>query len=447
MNATKWRRILDLDRVGVHDRFLELGGTSLQAARFVNEMQAELGESIFVVTLFNAPTVAEYAVLLETQYPAAVSRVVEPAAAVGSRAATRAAITEDDLARFRSLVPTTAAPTTENGPRNPPAVFILSPPRSGTTLLRIMLSGHPDLFAASELQLLGFSTLQERATAYAGRFSGWLDGTVRALMQLEHVGADEAWMRMAAAEGEGLTTKQFFRRLQASAEPRMIVDKSPSYALDPAALRKARADFDGAHYIHLVRHPGAMIDSFERHHMEQVLYLGEHDFTSRQLAELVWTQSHHNILAFLDAVPADRWARVRFEDLVRDPSAQMRSLCTRLELDFHDAVLRPYDDLDDKMVDGVYTDSAPMGDPGFLAHGRIDPAAATVPASTLGPTSLGQPTRELAAGFGYDPGQDRPAPKPLTTWLASIANRPKNVSSSRSRPPAIMKLWRGAYKK
>jgi amino acid adenylation domain-containing protein len=74
--AEAWRRILDLDRVGIHDRFFELGGTSLQAARFVNEMQLALGESIFVVTLFGAPSVAEYAAFLEQQFPAAVARLL-----------------------------------------------------------------------------------------------------------------------------------------------------------------------------------------------------------------------------------------------------------------------------------------------------------------------------------------------------------------------------------
>jgi hypothetical protein len=74
--AERWCRILDLDRVGLHDRFFELGGTSLDAARFVNQVQTELGETIFVVTLFGAPSVAEYAALLERQFPAAVARLV-----------------------------------------------------------------------------------------------------------------------------------------------------------------------------------------------------------------------------------------------------------------------------------------------------------------------------------------------------------------------------------
>ncbi len=80
--AERWRRLIDLDRVGIHDPFFELGGTSLQAARFVNQLQTEMQETIMVVTLFGAPTVAEYAALLERQFPASVKRLTDPGARV-----------------------------------------------------------------------------------------------------------------------------------------------------------------------------------------------------------------------------------------------------------------------------------------------------------------------------------------------------------------------------
>ena len=70
------------------------------------------------------------------------------------------------------------------------AVFILSPPRSGTTLLRVMLAGHSRLFAAPELQLLNFDTLAQRRAALVGRYSPWREGTIRAVMELEGCDAD-----------------------------------------------------------------------------------------------------------------------------------------------------------------------------------------------------------------------------------------------------------------
>ncbi len=201
--ADKWRHILDVEAVGIHDRFFELGGTSLQAARFVNEMQTELRESIFVVTLFAAPSVAEYAAFLRDQYPVAVARLVGQEPGEVGLPAIATPITEVDVARLRAAVPLAADEIHPSGDRNPRAIFILSPPRSGTTLLRIMLAGHRDLFAASELQLLGFRTLDERAAAYVGRFSPWLDGAIRTVMAGEGPGGRRGQGIHPARNGRG----------------------------------------------------------------------------------------------------------------------------------------------------------------------------------------------------------------------------------------------------
>ena len=105
--AEMWRRILGLDRIGIHDRFFELGGTSLQGARFVNQMQTELGETIFAVTLFGAPSVAEYAALLERQFPAAVARLLQ-----GKAEDTRSAVSPPQAG--------SADEATSDAPRNEP---------------------------------------------------------------------------------------------------------------------------------------------------------------------------------------------------------------------------------------------------------------------------------------------------------------------------------------
>ncbi len=173
--AGLWRDVLKLDRVGVDDPFFALGGDSLLAARFIQRLQERLGEFIYVVTIFKAPTIAEYARLLRQDYPGSVAKTFgeqeappagEPAAVPVTRAVDTDAI--EDLRRripsHRSVSSSAAA-----AGKNPRAMFILSPPRSGTTLLRVMLAGHADLFSASELNLLLFDTLEERRAAFAGR--------------------------------------------------------------------------------------------------------------------------------------------------------------------------------------------------------------------------------------------------------------------------------------
>jgi amino acid adenylation domain-containing protein/FkbH-like protein/non-ribosomal peptide synthase protein (TIGR01720 family) len=62
--ATVWADALGLDRVGVHDGFFELGGTSLQATMVVNRLQEEWGREIDGGVVFEAPTVAQLAARL-----------------------------------------------------------------------------------------------------------------------------------------------------------------------------------------------------------------------------------------------------------------------------------------------------------------------------------------------------------------------------------------------
>ena len=69
-----WCDILKLDRVGIYDKFFELGGTSILAARFVNLIQVELGESILIISIFKSPSIAEYTMFLKKHYAQAVAR-------------------------------------------------------------------------------------------------------------------------------------------------------------------------------------------------------------------------------------------------------------------------------------------------------------------------------------------------------------------------------------
>ena len=403
--AGLWGELLGLDRVGARDPFFELGGDSLLAAAFINDLRRELDASIYIVSLFEAPTVADYAAFLRRDYAPALARrfpgEILPAAAPGRG---EARIDAAAVARMRRLVPRhLEGPDPAAGePRNPPALFILAPPRSGTTLVRVMLAGHPGLFSCSELQLLGFRDLAQRRRAFQGRLSLWLDGTVRALMQIRGCDADSAWRLMEDYERRGLSTRAFYRELQQGIGGRTLVDKSPFYALDREVLEKAERDFRDPLYLHLVRHPYAAVRSFEDYHMDQVLPLGPHGFSRRQVAELVWTLSHQNILAFLEGVPPSRFAHVRFEDLVARPGEELGRACEALGVGFHPGLLEPYAAPEAKMLDGVHGVSTPMGDRKFLEHGRIEPAVGEAWRGVEEDDFLGEPTWELAAALGYE---------------------------------------------
>ncbi len=65
--AAIWREVMSLDTVGVHDRFLELGGQSLQATRIAGRILDAFQVNLPTGRLFDAPTVAEMAALIVQQ--------------------------------------------------------------------------------------------------------------------------------------------------------------------------------------------------------------------------------------------------------------------------------------------------------------------------------------------------------------------------------------------
>jgi acyl transferase domain-containing protein len=386
--ARSWAEILKLDRAGVHDNFFELGGDSLLATILLNRLQDQLGEVVHVLALFQSQTIHGLAEYLRQQYPDAVRRLY-PQEPLGERhpaaAPPVAVLGEQEVAlarRVMDAVTTNRVLAPVAGSKNPRVIFVLSPPRSGTTLLRVMLAGHGRLFAPPELELLGFDTMAARKAAYEGVTGLWLEGAVRALMEVCSCEVAEARAVIARYEQEGRSTQEFFRLLQDGIGGRVLVDKTPSYSGQLHVLQRAEAMFDQPLYIHLLRHPCGMIRSFVDYKLE-VTYNARlkvnlaAPFTPQQIAELVWVISHQNILQALESVPAERCCRLRFEDLVRQPEAAMRSLCGFLGLDFQEGMIQPYARQETKMIDGVVAEARMQGDQKFLVkHKAIDPAVA-----------------------------------------------------------------------
>lgn len=63
--AAIWVEVLGLDRVGVHDAFLELGGDSLLGIQVISRVLARFRVTLPLRVLFDAATVAEMAVLID----------------------------------------------------------------------------------------------------------------------------------------------------------------------------------------------------------------------------------------------------------------------------------------------------------------------------------------------------------------------------------------------
>jgi hypothetical protein len=213
--------------------------------------------------------------------------------------------------------------------------FIVCHPRSGSTLLRLMLDAHPQLTIPPETMFHDVfrlarmavppAELPERVLAAMMRSQRWND---------MHVSADR--LREAfAALGEGFSIAEalraYFRLYAANHGKTRAGDKTPGHIFwmaDIAAL------LPEAVFIHVIR-DGRDIAASMRN-----LWFGPGNDIGKQ-AE-AWLKSLDAGFAGGRAYP-ERYLEVRYEELVAEPERMLRRLLAALDLPFDAAVLRHHE--------------------------------------------------------------------------------------------------------
>lgn len=362
-------------------RLMDYGLDSLLAMDLIARCSRDLQLTLYPRDVFEKPSITQLAQLL-------AARSSQTGEALGHPHAL-------DFFGWRTDHASTLDPP-QKVPGNAPAVFLLSAPRSGSTLLRAMLAGHPRLFCPPELHLLPFNTMSERekAISQTGLEKG-LPRALRALYGLEDTAA------MALAERwreDNMPVWEVYRQLQERAAPRVLVDKSPTYAAAREILARAEEMFESPRYVFLMRHPFAVIESFVHSGMER--YLATRADDPYATAEIVWAVCNYNLHLFLEKIPVARKHRVRFEDLTAEPEKTLEGICAFLGVPFAPEILEPYQG--DRMTDGVLGDKVSVGDPNFLNHSTLEPELGAVWRQIALPRPLSPATTRLAEGLGYE---------------------------------------------
>ena len=465
-----WQEVLGIDHLGIYDDFFELGGDSLKAAVLMNRLQEEFGATTHVRALFMAPTVADLAHYMDEYYPHAVEKINKESGDAALLASGNLEVKKEKVGvphtengtgsdnaastvsilkinRIRQIIhplPPRASDSLDlKTPKNPPAVFVLSPPRSGSTLLRTMLAGNANLFSPPELDLLSFNTLAERRAAFSGAYTFWLEGVERAIMELQGCNASQARQLMLDFEQQGMTIKQFYKLMQEWIQAprpdgiRLLVDKTPVYSLDVEIFKRMEQDFNEPYYIHLIRHPIASVRSFIEAKLDGVFFRYKHPFTQHELAELVWIISHQNILDFLGSIPENRKMQLYFELMVGQPEAEMQRISSFLGIDFDSSMLKPYEG--DRMTTGVRPGAQMVGDFKFYLRKDIDPKAADRWKNFGTEKFLSEPAWELAEKFGYS----RPDKSESTASEVKRLDRITPISRDQELPLSFgqQRLW------
>jgi hypothetical protein len=277
------------------------------------------------------------------------------------------------------VVPTAPEPSTD-------IAFLLSAPRSGSTLLRLMLSAHPDLQCPPELFLLDHDGMAGWSADPFAEF--YHDGIVRGLMDQRGLDYSDAKTMVDVLVERDAPIEEAYAMLRGSGG-RLLIDKTPTYGADAGSLARAERLFDDPKYIALVRHPYSVIESVVRNRLDRVRQAEGDSF---DVAEQQWLKTYRNLVELMEGDTGTRTTLVRYEDLMSAPQETLQGLCAFLGVPFDDAVLDPY--TNGKMIGGP-------GDPHLFERGRLDPSLGDAWKSIRLPRPLGEDTLHLADHFGY----------------------------------------------
>lgn len=226
---------------------------------------------------------------------------------------------------------------TENGKH---VIFLVSQPRSGSTLLQKMLGAHPAIHTTSEPWLMlppaytlrddGIEATYEWKYARMG-LQTFLDGLPK--------GREDYLQGLRRMYG------YLYRRALSDTDAGLFLDKTPRYY---QILPELREIFPKARFILLFRNPIAVLSSIIRTWVgSDWLYLAKHRRDILDAPDLLLRAKGH----------FENTKSLRYEDLVQQPAREMKRLFRFIDVDFDPSVVNYGDE--------EHADWA-LGDPGSV---------------------------------------------------------------------------------
>lgn len=214
-------------------------------------------------------------------------------------------------------------------------ILLLGAPRSGTTLLQLMMHAHPRLAVPAENRWVLPAYYRRREFGDLSdprnrdRLARFITDTRPAF---NNFGLPAQLVRERVVDGpptlgSGLETVMRCYAERVGAD--RWCDKRPAYFRHVPALLRL---FPDAQFIHLIRDGRAVASSLLR----TPWFRGD-------LGQAIgtWRMAMADTARARTMLPPDRWLDVRFEDLLTDPEAQLRRLSAFLGEDFDARMLEP----------------------------------------------------------------------------------------------------------
>jgi len=208
-------------------------------------------------------------------------------------------------------------------------IFILTSPRSYSSVISSMIGQHPELLGLPEIELflsLNIKDLLEKGNVHGNE----LHGDLRAIAFLffgSQSEKDIVGARKFMGKFREKTSLGLFNIIQEKAFPKRVVTKCPKYSSDIKYLNRLPKN---SFFIHLIRHPQTHIESCKKLlRFANLLNTSVPDLRSFEN----WMRDQKNIITFLKDIPNGRKITLKAESVIQDPKGSMKSLCHFLNID------------------------------------------------------------------------------------------------------------------
>ena len=218
----------------------------------------------------------------------------------------------------------------------PAPIFLLAPPRSFTSIVCGVLGQHPELLGSPELNLFRARTMTRfmRLT----RLHMGLHRFVAQIYAGEQTVESVVMARNWVLARRDRTTTEVHRELCAKIAPRALVQKSPRYQRRLMYMEAILEAFPNARFIHLLRHPRGMCESYMQMNEPalQRLALAELGAIDRSGPKLVadpqvlWHDYNLRILHFQRRIDPRRWLRITGEEFLANMDHHHKMVCNWL---------------------------------------------------------------------------------------------------------------------
>jgi hypothetical protein len=202
-------------------------------------------------------------------------------------------------------------------------IFIISQPRSGSTLLQRILAGHPDIATSAETWLMLHPVYGTRDTGIQTDFNSTFAANAVGEFLDYYAYGTETYDR-----GIRAFAKQVYGEALERSGRRLFLDKTPRYSLIIPDLYRL---FPRARFIFLLRHPMEVLYS------ELNTYVKGNWPKLAKFAPGVMT-APGRIMEGIRLL-GDNAIVVRYAELVSDPERRVPELCQRLGLDYHPGMI------------------------------------------------------------------------------------------------------------